>query len=260
MTTTKTLFLIHGMWVGPWCWDKYIELFESMGYRCVAPYLPYHDVNPTKPPPPELGAASLTEYIGFLEKEIGKLDEPPIIIGHSLGGFLAQSLVSRGFGEAVVLLAPAAPAGVFALEWSAVKVFLPGLLRWGFWKKPYRPSYENIVNGVYHLTPEKERHEIYEKMVYDSGRVAAELGLWLFDPGKAAYVDEEKVKVPMLVVAGAEDRIIPVSVTRKVTAKYKQAEYREFENHAHHLLGQPGWENVATFTLEWIGKLAGRGK
>ena len=180
MSSSKTLFLIHGMWIGPWCWDKYIEFFESKGYRCVAPALPYHDVDPTKPPPPEVGGASLTEYVDFLEKEIEKLDEPPIIIGHSLGGFLAQSLASRGLGIATVLLAPAAPAGVFAIEWSSIKVFLPGLLRWGFWRKPYKPPYENIVFGVYHLTPEKERREIYEKMVYDSGRIATELAFWAF--------------------------------------------------------------------------------
>ena len=41
-------------------------------------------------------------------------------------------------------------------------------------------------------------------------------------------MDEKKVNLPMLLVAGVEDRIIPVSVVRKVAAKYKQAEYREF--------------------------------
>ena len=39
---------------------------------------------------------------------------------------------------------------------------------------------------------------------------------------------------PVLVIAGAEDRITPAAVVRQVAKKYKAVStYKEFENHAH---------------------------
>lgn len=251
----KTLFFIHGMWCGSWLWKNYIEFFEAKGYRCVAPTLPYHDVDPGSPPPPELGTCSLTTYVDFLETEAKKLDETPILIGHSMGGFLTQSLASRGVGKAAVLLAPAAPAGIVAIKWSVIKVFSEALTTWGFWRKPFKPSYEKTVFGMYHLTPEDERREIYENMVYESGRASAELAFWLIDPNKAAYVDESKVTIPILAIAGAQDRIVPASVVRQVAKKYQNVTYKEFEKNAHHLVGNPNWEEVVTYVSEWISNL-----
>jgi len=83
-------------------------------------------------------------------------------------------------------------------------------------------------------------------MVYESGRAAAEIGFWLFDRKMASSVDASKVTCPVLIVAGSEDRITPVSVIRKVQNKYKTVStYKEFPNHAHWVIGEPGWENIA---------------
>ena len=60
-----------------------------------------------------------------------------------------------------------------------------------------------------HLLPENEQKETYGKFVYESGRAAFEIGYWLLDSKNASKVDESKVTCPVLVVAGAEDRITP---------------------------------------------------
>ena len=65
-----------------------------------------------------------------------------------------------------------------------------------------------------------------------------------------------KITCPVLIVAGAEDRIVPTSVTRKIALKYNQvATYKEFDHHAHLIIGEPGWEKVARFVNDWIKKL-----
>ena len=250
---TETIFMTHGMWCGSWIWENYINYFEERGFRCVAPTLPFHDVDPNDPPPSGLGTASLLDYADFLEKEVHKLDQKPILMGHSMGGLLAQILASRGLGKAAVLLTSGTPAGIFALKPSVIKCFSEGLTTWGFWRKPFRPSFEKAVYAMLHLVPEEERREYYSKMVYESGRASFEIGFWALDRSNAARVDEMKVTIPVLVVAGGEDRIVPAEIVKKIAAKYKNVStYKEFASHAHHVLGQPGWEEVAGYVHEWL--------
>jgi pimeloyl-ACP methyl ester carboxylesterase len=49
----------------------------------------------------------LLDYAETLEREIRRFDEKPIVMGHSMGGLLAQILAARGLAKAVVLLTPA---------------------------------------------------------------------------------------------------------------------------------------------------------
>ena len=120
---TETIFMIHGMWGGSWHWENYKRLFEKEGYHCVTTILRYHDMDPKDAPNPQIGTTSLTDYAEDLEQEIQKLGVKPIVMGHSMGGLLAQILGSRGLAKALVLLTPASPAGVMALTPSVIKSF-----------------------------------------------------------------------------------------------------------------------------------------
>lgn len=247
--------MIHGMWCGSWYWDHYKNFFEGKGYSCVIPNLRYHDVAPSEPPHMLLGKTSLLDYAEDLEKEIRKLDAPPILMGHSMGGLLAQILGSRGLAEALVLLTPASPHGIMALKPSVIKSFWSVMKKWGFWKKPMRITFDEAVYSVLNLLPPEEQRAIYDKFVFESGRAATEIGFWLFDSRGAAKVDESKVTCPVLVVAGAEDKITPKSVVRKVAKKYEAvSDYKEFENHAHWVIGEPGWEDIAAYVNKWLNE------
>ncbi len=245
--------MIHGMWCGEWCWEHYKNFFEEKGYHCVIPDLRYHDVDPDDSPHPQLGKTSLLDYAEDLEKEIRKLEASPIIMGHSMGGLLAQILGSRRLAEALVLLTPASPSGIMALKSSVIKSFWSVLKKWGFWKKPMLITFDEAVYSIFNLLPAEQRKEIYDKFVYESGRAASEIGFWLFDTKEAAKVDESKVTCPVLVVAGAEDRITPASVVRKVARKYDAVStYKEFENHAHWVIGEPCWQDIAGYVSKWL--------
>ena len=64
---------------------------------------------------------------------------------------------------------------------------------WGFWKKPFRQKFSEAAYSILHLLPEKEQWEIYQKPVYESGKVSKEIGYWLFVPSWSSSVDESKV-------------------------------------------------------------------
>ncbi|MBN1674934.1 MAG: alpha/beta fold hydrolase [Kiritimatiellae bacterium] len=249
----NTLVLIHGMWGGPWLWDEYVRFFEAKGYRCIRPTLRYHDADPKDEPHPQLGTISLLDYAADLEAEIRATAESPVVFGHSMGGLLAQILAARGLARALVLLAPAAPAGILALRLSVVRSFRSILMRPGFWRRPMRLSFEEAVYGMLQLLSPNARKAAYDRLVYESGRAGAEIGFWPFDSRRAARVDPAGVTCPVLVVAGAQDRMTPASVVRKVAAKY-QADYREFPRNAHWLLSEPGWEAIAGYVDNWLAQ------
>lgn len=251
----ETILMIHGMWGGGWCWEKYKDFFERKGYYCLAPTLRFHDVNPDEAPDACLGTTSLLDYVADLEREIERLEVPPIIMGHSMGGLLAQILGSRRLARALVLLAPVAPSGIVSLKPSVIRGFWSGLTRWGFWRKPMRQTFAEAAYSTMHLLPAEEQKELFSRYVYDSGRAACEMGFWFFDPKGAARVDESKISCPVLVIAGAQDRITPASCVRKVAHKYRAVStYREFPEHAHWVTWEPGWQEIAEYISAWLNQ------
>jgi pimeloyl-ACP methyl ester carboxylesterase len=253
----ETIFLIHGMWGGPWYWENYRRVFEQQGYRCIAVTLPFHDMAPDDVPDPRLGTTSLLNYAAAVEQEIRQIGVTPILVGHSMGGLLAQILGSRGMAKALVLLSPSSPAGIIGLSFSVMKSFWSAQTKWGFWKKPMRQTFDEASYSMLHLCPAKQQKYIYDRFVYESGRAAFETGYWLFDRHGASRVDEAKVTCPMLIIAGAQDRITPASVIRRVAKKYQAVTtYREFDHHAHWLVAEPGWQEIAEYVMAWIRQVA----
>ncbi len=109
-----------------------------------------------------------------------------------------------------------------------------------------------------HRLPEAERRAVYDSFGYESGRAAAEIGFWLFDPRRASRVDPAAVTCPVLVIAGQEDRITPAPVTRQVARRYN-ARYEELPGHAHWVVSEPGWEDVANLAADWLDEVLAGG-
>ncbi len=252
---SRNIFMIHGMMVGPWCWDNYKAFFEQRGYSCSTPALRFHDTPPDSSPDPLLGTTGLLDYAEDLEKELLKFDSPPIIMGHSMGGLLTQILVSRGLAETAVLLSPAPPRGVMALTPSGIRCFSDVLKTPGFWKKPFKFSFEKTVYSCLDMMSEEKQKEVYSRLVHESGRTAFEIGLWLLDKNISSNVNTKEVKCPLLIVSGREDRFIPPSVVKRIANKYKDVStHREFKDNAHWVIGEPGWENIAEYIYDWLEK------
>jgi pimeloyl-ACP methyl ester carboxylesterase len=250
-----TIFMIHGAWVGPWAWENFKGFFESQGYRCVTPTLRFHDMHPTADPDPRLGSTSLLDYAADLEREISGLPSMPILMGHSMGGLLAQILASRGIAKAIVLLASVPPAGVTVVSLSSIRFTMKLGVSPFLGDKPFRPPYAGAVYGFCHLMPPEEQEDIYSRLVFESGRAWREFGLWFLDSKRASRVDSSRVMCPVLAVAGIEDRAVPASVVRRTANKYRSVStYKEFADHAHMVIAEPGWQEVAAYVGSWLNQ------
>jgi len=245
------------MWGGSWCWDDYKTFFEKKGYHCVAPTLRYHDINPMSQPDSMLGTTSLIDYVDDLEKEILQLDTKPIVMGHSMGGLLAQILGSRNLAKSLVLLTPAPPSGITSFSPSTVKSFWGIFSKWGFWETPNHQMFDDAVYSLLNLMPTDQQKTIFDKFVYESGRATAEIGFYFLDQNKASSVDASKIKCPILVVSGSEDRITPANMVEKIAKKYEPlSTYKLFENHGHWVIGEPGWQEIANYVSEWLDNIS----
>ncbi|MCW9036207.1 MAG: alpha/beta hydrolase [Rhodospirillales bacterium] len=247
----KAILMIHGMWGSGDQFRNYKGFFEAKGYKVIAPTLRHHVVG--QPPHPDLGTTSLLDYVDDLNKEIEGLDEKPIIMGHSMGGLLAQMMCERGFGKLGIFLTPAAPRGIIALTPSVIKTFYRFFLTWGWWRKPTEPTFEEAVYSVYNLLPQDQAKEEFAKLSYESGRATYEIAMSLFDSKRVAEVDEKKITHPVLIVGCGQDRITPASVIRQIGRKYSATgTYKEYPEKAHWILGGDGWHNVAQYCATWI--------
>ncbi|MDI9570759.1 MAG: alpha/beta fold hydrolase [Pseudomonadota bacterium] len=249
------LVMIHGMFVGPWCWDNYRDYFERRGYRVITPTLRGHDTPLREPPPPELRQVGIGDYVADVEKELREIDEKPVIIGHSMGGLIAQLLAAKGLARAVILIVPAVPRGISPISWTGIKSAWMNRQRLGHWGEPLRPTLAGAAYSSLHLLPPEDREKVFARFTYESPRAAWEISFWPFDRRKATAVEATRVTCPVLTIAGGQDRLVPPAIVRKIHAKYQAvSEYREFPRHSHFLIAEPGWEAPAREIEFWLGK------
>ena len=85
-----TYVLIHGAWLGAWCWERVIPLLESAGNRVIAPDLPGHGEDDTRPAAVTAGA-----YVDAVTRIVTRQDGPVILAGHSMSGMVISQVAER---------------------------------------------------------------------------------------------------------------------------------------------------------------------
>ncbi len=252
MASQRHIVFIHGMFGGAWCWEHYVPLFEKAGYSCSTPALRYHELPLNEQPHARLGTVSVADYVADLKQYIQSLPHQPILIGHSMGGLLVQLLLEQGVGRAGVCLTPASPRGIMALSPSVLRSFWGILKTWRFWKQAVRPSFKEVQFGMLNLMLPTQRWPVYQRFGWESGRAIFEIGLWPLDRQKTTAINPAKVTVPLLFVGARYDRVTPIWAVEKNCQQYSTAELMVLENHAHWVLGEPGWKNIVAKILDWL--------
>lgn len=252
----ETVLLIHGYGCAGDVWGPVAARLKAEGYRVVAPTI-RSAVRTVEGPRAGLAGLTLADYVAemsalaqTLAKETGK---KPLVVGHSMGGLIAQKIAEAGHAAGLVLFAPASPADARGKpKLSPVFTFLnlalqskPETRAGKMWKAGFKYG---VVNAV----PIARHDDLYATMVYDSGQVLADLAWPAKDPHKTAHVDAAKVTVPVLVLAGALDRTTPTSDTRLVGKKYANADYNEYPNNAHYLIDEPNTMKILDDVIAWL--------
>jgi pimeloyl-ACP methyl ester carboxylesterase len=91
MTDRPTpVVLVHGAWHGGWCWDPFMPYLTARGLAPHAPDLPGHGNNPMP-----MKDITLDSYADCIVDVLDSLDEPAILVGHSLAGATISAAAER---------------------------------------------------------------------------------------------------------------------------------------------------------------------
>jgi pimeloyl-ACP methyl ester carboxylesterase len=105
-STPDTIVLIHGFWVTPRSWERWI---------------PYYEVEALNTDPTPVAELTVPAIIASLESLIGDLETPPILMAHSAGGAFTQVLLDHGLGAVGVVMNSAPTEGVRVIPASQVR-------------------------------------------------------------------------------------------------------------------------------------------
>lgn len=226
------------------------EKFEAAGYATAAPALRFHD---GKRPPAVLGTTGLADYAADLEQEIRALGQAPILVGHSMGGLLAQMLAARMEVRALILLAPSPPWGVTPTTLFEIGAAQAMHLHPGHWNQVLEPNRDVALAHSLDKLPRHMRDEVFSHFMPESGRATFEIMNWGMDFNQSSRVDADAVTAPLLFLTGSEDRLNPPSTVARIAALYgDRATAEVLDGMGHWLIGEPGWEQLAERALEWL--------
>ena len=154
---------VHGLWLLPSSWDRWVRLFEETGYVGLTPGWPDdpETVAEAREHPEVFAGKGIGEIADYEEAIIRCLDRKPVIIGHSFGGLLTMILAGRGLAAASVAISPAPFRGVLPLPISALRTASFALRNPAKWNRAFPLSYEQFRDSFAHVVGEDEAKEFY---------------------------------------------------------------------------------------------------
>jgi pimeloyl-ACP methyl ester carboxylesterase len=256
MTGAKSAVFIPGAWMATACWDDFRKPFETAGYTTYSYPWPYLDKGTPAElrahPPKQLGALGVGQIVDHYEALIAKLPGHPLLIGHSFGGLFVQLLLTRGCGVAGVALDPGPIAGVLPGPTSLLAALPPILNGW----RPFTISRDRFAKSFANGNAPEVIAAAYDKLVVPtSGRIFYEAASWI---GTSA--DPKRRTQPLLITGAERDRTVDPFTARGIynhqRSSKARTDFKMFADHSHYLIGEPGWEAVAKYCLDWAEGVA----
>ncbi len=254
MSDTKHVVLIHGMWARGDLYAPARAAFEERGYTVHTPTLRYHDL-PLQEGAKKIAPLSLSDYTDDLVKLIASLDTPPLLVGHSLGGLLAQLVAAQAKHAGLIAACPSAAAGIFKAYPTPWRLLSGHFLQSRPWAKPVHPlTWQAFRSHIANTQTEESAREVFAELVCGSGRVLCEIGFPRLDRAKAATVNFAAITGPVLVIAGERDHIVPPRIARQTAARYQHGTYVEIPRSDHMVFSGAALPVTMGHIDDWIAR------
>ena len=217
---------VHGLWLLPSSWDRWVTLFEEAGYVGVTPGWPDdpETVVEARKHPEVFAGKGIREIADYEEAIIRRLDRKPVIIGHSFGGLLTMILAGRGLASASVAISPAPFRGVLPLPFSALRTASVALRNPANWNRAVPLTYEQFRYSFANVVGEDEAKELYlGYSVPGAGEPLFEAAAANLNPWTSAKVDSmNPERGPMLIVSADSDHTVPWAISNAAYKKQKR--------------------------------------
>ena len=239
------VLFVHGGWCGAWCWaERFLPYFASCGFAAHALSLRGHGASEPASRP---DYADVLDYVADVERAIEHLSCDPVLVGHSMGGFVLQHYLGRHSAPATVLMASVPHRG---LSWrTMLAIARRGMPLSG--KAPGASAVHSLAEVLFERPPADDVLARYHGLLSaESWRACAEmLGARLPRPGW--------VETPMLVLAAGSDRILSPAEMYGMAHAYK-ADIEVVPQIGHVMMLDAGWERAARSIVAWLSKRLAR--
>lgn len=241
------LLFVHGAWHGAWCWDEhFLGFFAERGYRSIAVSLRGHGKSAAPKP---LRHCSMADLVDDVASVADGLPRRPVVIGHSMGGFVVQKYLESHDAPAAVLLASVPPSGI--------ALFLARRFRmhpWRFARALARGRSQSSICG----TPELTRESFFSDETPDSdvARYTAYcgeeyVGKHVLDMLMLTLPKPHLVTAPLLVLGAEHDTCFSAREVHSTATAYR-TEAEIIPNMGHDMMLEPEWSAVAERMHDWL--------
>ena len=232
------ILFVHGAWHAAWCWDEhFLGYFAANGYAAYAASLRGHGGSEGQS---GLWRHRIRDYVDDVAAVAAALPAPPILVGHSMGGFVVQKRLEKQSSPAAFLLASVPPTGA----WSIFR----RLIR----HRPLDVLKGNATLSLYAIVsdPAKAHQLLFpasmpqDEVNLHHRRLQDESALSWLDCLALDLVDMERIASPVAVYGAADDAIVGFEEVMATASLYKVRPF-VFENVAHDMMLDPRWRSVA---------------
>jgi len=241
------LLFVHGAWHGAWCWaEHFLDFFANKGYRSLAVSLRGHGKSPAPKPMQFCSMTDLVEDVDFVARS---LPRRPIVIGHSMGGFVVQKYLESHDAPAAVLLASVPTRGISGFLLRRFRMH-----PWLFVRNLAITKSLRAIGG----TPTLAREAFFSRFTPEADvaryttRLDEEylgkhvLGMLMLDLPKP-----DRVSTPLLILGAENDGCFTLQEVHATAAAY-HTEAEIFPKMGHDMMLEPGWETVAERIHGWL--------
>ena len=240
------LLFIHGAGGNSTYLKNYLNFFTAAGWDCYALNLRGHGASD---PVASIETVTIEDYVedvNLVRKSLGI--ENCALIDHSMDDLISQKTAEGSDKiKALVLIASAPPKGV-KFEFKKNMVFVKIMLR-GIWsairKKSIKPSFAIADKTVLNNLEGEEKMAIFNILQPESLAVGNQVG-------KGYPVAVAKIRCPKLVIGCQKDALALESMEAKIARFIKADKYIAYEQFAHMIMVEKGWEKSAQDIRNWL--------
>jgi non-heme chloroperoxidase len=260
----RPVVFIHGLWLLPSSWSRWAAVFNDAGYAALTPGFPDdpETVSEANAHPEVFGGKTVAQVADHYADVIAGLERKPAVIGHSLGGLLAQMLAGRGLSAATVAIDSAPFRGVLPLPISELRSSSAVLSNPANRNRAVPLTYEQFRFAFANAVGEEEAHELYATYaVPASGAPIFQAAAANLNPWTEAKVDTKNPqRGPLLIIYGDEDNTAPPAIQKAAYNRQRRnegvTELIAMPERGHALTIDAKWRAVAETALAFVKRFA----
>jgi len=246
-TNRPPVLFVHGAFAGGWMWtETFMPFLAKAGYPCYALSLRGHGGSNGID---QIDWHSINDFVADVNTVVNWLGTPPVLVGHSMGGFVVQKYLEHHQVPGAALVCSVPPQGLIAAQFHLM-----------FQKPQLFMDINSIMSGNYPDT------EILKEALFAGEIDPTMLAAWLdrmqpeshralWDMSMFNLPNLHAMHRPPMLILGAELDVLVPAFLVQATAHTYGLPVHIFRNMGHAVTHEKEWPLVAAMLRDWLNDI-----